>query len=217
MWGTGGLKSYSLSLASLAPLSSYFSLTSKSSNCSPCFLQGVEAQKNFCLEGTSSQPLSTASAPLNQAPGPHPSHPRGPHTQCLGKLEVGRPRIKLFLGSQERPAAPPVTYLSVLVLLGPRGLQKGAQVLLGHGEQRRACVHNGLAALGAPAGGLASNEEPEWRDERFWHLQLRAAGGGPSPPLRDEQLQPQKPGEKDKDSAEVKLVVPLPHSTPEST
>lgn len=59
------------------------------------------------------------------------------------------------------------THLSVLVLLGPRGLQKGTHVLLGHGEQRCACVHDGLAALGAPACGLAANEEPEWGDELF--------------------------------------------------
>jgi hypothetical protein len=54
------------------------------------------------------------------------------------------------------------TYLSQQVPLGPYGLHKGTQVTLGHGEQRGACVHNALAALGTHARGLVTNKEPEW-------------------------------------------------------
>lgn len=76
-----------------------------------------------------------------------------------------------WLASPRKGAHLHHTHLSILVLLGPCGLQKGAHELLGHGEQRRASVHDGLAALGAPARGLVSNEEPErGGDGRPQHL-----------------------------------------------
>lgn len=82
-----------------------------------------------------------------------------------------------------RGTLPPDTP-SILVLLGPRVLQKDTHVLLGHSEQICACVHDGLAALGALAAGLAANASGE---EMRSHSNPSSGqlGSGLSPPLMD--------------------------------
>lgn len=143
-------------------------------------------------------PASPESASGPTAPG----IPEPPTSSASGQLEAWRPRAGLFLCrrriinaswrvSLKEGGCLHQTHLSILVRLGPCSLQKVTQVLLGNREQRCACVHNGLAALGAPAGGMATNEEPEGEETNPLSTPSSGQlGSGLSPPLRDRQLQP---------------------------
>lgn len=131
-----------------------------------------------------------------------PVIPGHPTSRALGQLEGWRPRSRLFLCRRKIIDAPwraslkerrclHHTHLSILIRLRPCSLQKVTQVLQGDGEQRCACVHNGLAALGAPASGMAANEEPEGGEMNTLNTaSSEQLGSGLSPPQRDRQLQP---------------------------